>query len=394
MRSQAKSALLVLLLSVTVAPAALAQESRASSNNVSHRRARVTTRVNPDQPQKQIASRPLALGEGLAILGAALDSRHHHADFSSDCSHLVHGLYERAGFPYEYARSSDLYAGTDEFRRVSSAQPGDLAVWRGHVGIVINPAQHSFFSTLRSGPGVDSYDSPYWKQRGRPRFFRYVKPAPNRVLSSSTRTASLKPAALGNTEPREEVAENVVEDNVPDGSEEPLREAGSSAKFGEKQLISTTTPRVIVINSVRPKPDQVAAAFLEACKSGEESLDGRDLFNPAHSLIIFDHFEVKKMHLKGDQGWVEVLIDEPVSLTGSAAQVHKHSERQRWPLLRRDNASWELKPSPDAIYLPRPVAAHVMAHELSKLTEDGPDTAGRTLEKAELARLLAVLLSK
>jgi hypothetical protein len=199
---------------------------------------------------------------------------------------------------------------------------------------------------------------------------------------------------LGDTEPREEVAGNVSENDALDGSEEPLREAGSSAKLGETQLINPTTPRVMVINSVRPKLDQVAAAFLEACKSWEQSLYGRDLFNPAHSLIIFDHFEVKKMHLKGDQGWVEVQIDAPVSLTGNAAQVHKHSERQRWPLLRRDNASWELKPSQDAIYLPQPIAAHLLAHELSKLTEDGPDTTGRTQEKAELARLLNVLLSK
>src|SRR5258707_5612971 len=118
------------------------------------------------------------MDEGLAILSAALDSRHH-AGCTSDCSDFVHGLYERAGFPYEYASSSDLYAGIDEFRRVTSPQPGDLAVWRGHAGIVINPAQHSFFSRLRSGPGVDSYNSPYWKRRGRPRFFFFVKAGPN-----------------------------------------------------------------------------------------------------------------------------------------------------------------------------------------------------------------------
>ena len=75
-----------------------------------------------------------------------------------------------------YASSLDLYIGVDEFRRVGRPQPGDLAVWQGHAGIVIDPTQHSFFTVLSSGPGVDSYDSPYWKQRGRPRFFRYVRP--------------------------------------------------------------------------------------------------------------------------------------------------------------------------------------------------------------------------
>src|SRR5437773_12418317 len=32
-----------------------------------------------------------------------------------DCSHLVHEIYSRAGFPYSYSRSSDLYSGINEF---------------------------------------------------------------------------------------------------------------------------------------------------------------------------------------------------------------------------------------------------------------------------------------
>jgi hypothetical protein len=137
----------------------------------------------------QPGPRPLNLDEGLAILSAALDSRHH-AAFKSDCSHFVHGLYQRAGFPYAYAPSSDLYVGIDEFRRVTNPQPGDLAVWLGHSGIVINPAQHSFFSLLRTGPGVASYDSLYWRKKGRPRFFRYVRTVPEDELSNPRWTAS------------------------------------------------------------------------------------------------------------------------------------------------------------------------------------------------------------
>ena len=48
---------------------------------------------------------------------------------SADCSHLVHAIYLQAGFPYPYASSSDLYDGTDDFRRVNRPQPGDLVVW-------------------------------------------------------------------------------------------------------------------------------------------------------------------------------------------------------------------------------------------------------------------------
>ena len=112
--------------------------------------------------------------DGLAVIAAALDSRTH-LDHEPDCSHLVHAIYTRAGFPYSYAPSSDLYTGTYEFQRVNHPQAGDLVVWRGHAGIVVNPAQHVFFSALRSGFGTDAYDAPYWKERGRVRFFRYIK---------------------------------------------------------------------------------------------------------------------------------------------------------------------------------------------------------------------------
>jgi hypothetical protein len=118
--------------------------------------------------------RTLTTDDGLAVIAAALDARVR-VDQEPDCSHLVHAIYSRAGFPYSYAPSSDLYAGTREFQRVSHPQPGDLVVWEGHAGIVVNPASHVFFSALRSGLGTDAYDAPYWKGRGHLRFYRYIK---------------------------------------------------------------------------------------------------------------------------------------------------------------------------------------------------------------------------
>src|SRR4029077_11940887 len=117
---------------------------------------------------------PLTPDDGLSVIAAALDS-HVHTTRQRDCSHLVHAIYDRAGFSYPYASSSDLYVGTEDFQRVTRPQPGDLVVWSGHVGIVVNPAQRAFFSTLRNGPGIDIYDAQYWKQRGPARFYRYIK---------------------------------------------------------------------------------------------------------------------------------------------------------------------------------------------------------------------------
>jgi hypothetical protein len=110
----------------------------------------------------------------LSLIAAALDARVRR-DSEHDCSHLVHAIYEQAGFPYAYAPSSDLYAGVEGFQRVKQPEPGDLIVWRGHAGIVVQPSKHIFFSFMTSGPGTDDYQTPYWKSRGHPRFYRYIK---------------------------------------------------------------------------------------------------------------------------------------------------------------------------------------------------------------------------
>lgn len=129
--------------------------------------------VNPLQ-QGRDRGHTLTRDDGLAVVETALDE-HIRMRGKRDCSHLVHTIYDRAGFSYTYASSRDLYRGTGDFRRVKKPQPGDLIVWRGHVGIVVTPAQREFYSFLRHGPGIDEYDTQYWKQRGPVRFYRYIK---------------------------------------------------------------------------------------------------------------------------------------------------------------------------------------------------------------------------
>jgi hypothetical protein len=382
MRLHAKSALLFLLFCPAGIPGALAQQKHVGSTGA-YRAAREAA---------ELPARPLTLDEGLAILNAALDSRHH-AGFSSDCSHFVHGLYQRAGFPYEYASSSDLYAGIDEFRRVVNPQPGDLAVWPGHAGIVVNPVQHSFFSLLSFGPGVDSYDSPYWKRRGRPRFFRYVKAAPSGVLSNSLRTASLNPTilnptSLGNAEPQEPAAEDVVSDAAEDSS----NETQFSTRLATNKIVNPTISRVPVVHSIHPKPDQVSVAFLQSCAETEENLRGRDLFKSAQPVIVFDHFAVNEVHVAGNQGWVEVQIDEVFFLVDGKAESRRGLERQRWLLSRRDKTSWELTAPRGTIYVPQHIAVRILSHQLAQLTEERADTTARPQQKAELARVLDSLL--
>jgi hypothetical protein len=373
----AKCALLLLLF----CPAGItAVAQQKSGTNGVYR----VTRENHELQHEAGALRPLTLDEGLAILSSALDSRHH-AGFSFDCSHFVHGLYEQAGFSYAYAPSGDLYEGIDEFRRVTNPQPGDLAVWRGHAGIVVNPVQHSFFSLLSTGPGVESYDSPYWKRRGRARFFRYVKAGAIGSSAASLRTANMTSNSAKQEEP--------VEGSESDVSQEPAHRTVAT-KAAASAATNTTLSHVPVVHSIHPKPEQVDTAFLQSCADSEENLRSRDLFRSAQPVIVFDHFTAGKVHLDGNRGWAEVQIDEVLFFVDGKAQARKGSERQRWPLTRRDQTSWELTPPPGAIYVPQPVAVRVMSRQLAQLTEGAPNPAARPQQKAELARVLDSLLQE
>jgi cell wall-associated NlpC family hydrolase len=133
-----------------------------------------TKSASPAGAKSARTRRLLTPDDGMAVISAALDTQRRFGS-NRDCSHLVHAIYERAGFPYVYASADDLYDGVDRFHRVFHPQAGDLIVWRGHVGIVVRPSRHVFFSFLSAGPGTDNYRSPYWVGRGESRFYRYVR---------------------------------------------------------------------------------------------------------------------------------------------------------------------------------------------------------------------------
>ena len=321
--------------------------------------------VEISQPTPKSTSRLLTADEGLAILGAALDARHL-PQAHGDCSHVVQAIYEQAGFRYHYADSSELYDGIEEFRQVTHPQPGDLAVWRGHAAIVINPAQHSFFGATTRGLRVESYDLGYWKERGTPRFFRFIKPAS--VNSTAiTRTALAVPA---------------------DPDDQPTADP-------PPPTVSTPIgfPRVLVVRSVRPQPQQVYDMLAQTFDETGKALRGQDVLKLPQTLIVFDRIEVKSVHVKGNQGWAEVKMDGLCSLVAGHATQKKRSEQQRWTMTRRDADTWELALPPQTAYLPHDVAVRLLAHQLASLadrtSEDGPSQ-----DQAQLARTLNLLLEK
>lgn len=117
-------------------------------------------------------ARLMNMAEGRAVVRTAFQGGEREQG-ARDCSHVVHAVYAAAGFAYTYASSFDIYSGDDNFARVKYPRAGDVIAWPGHVGIVVNPARHSFFSLVRTGLGEQDYESAYWRSRGRPRFYRY-----------------------------------------------------------------------------------------------------------------------------------------------------------------------------------------------------------------------------
>jgi len=176
MRNWGKPALMVLLCGLALCVARAQEGVRAADALAGSGHAAAKTASDgasrPERGRK--SARAMSSDDRLAVIASALDSKTPRY-LERDCSHLVHAIYERAGFPYAYASSDDLYDGVEGFQRVSQPQTGDLVVWRGHAGIVIRPSRHVFFSFLRAGPGTDDYRSRYWSGRGQPRFYRYIK---------------------------------------------------------------------------------------------------------------------------------------------------------------------------------------------------------------------------
>jgi hypothetical protein len=324
--------------------------------------------------------------QGLAILGAALATKHP-GRAGADCSHLVHAIYEKAGFSYTYVPSGDLYVGTDEFRRVAEPQAGDLVVWLGHAGIVVNPREHTFYSALRSGLLVQEYDSPYWKRRGRPHFLRYVREQGVPLLTASNRGASLKPVSLKTNDSRELTSAN----RTPEDTGDPEEFAGSP---GEQPSPVPTLPGIVSVETDRPKTDELRSTLLQHFEDTGDTLEAHDVLKLYPSLVAFESFEVKKVHAKGDQGWVEVQFKEPSLISSDRGQVKRFSKVQRWNLRRQAAGVWAVVLPSDATYVPREVAVHLMAHQLALLTDANSSSNGSSDDKASLARWLNLLLAE
>jgi hypothetical protein len=331
--------------------------------------------------------RPIARAEGRRIL-ATISTVNADSESETDCSHLVHDVYEQAGFPYDYVSSRELYIGSTNFTRVRAPQAGDLVVWRGHVGIVIDPKEHSFFSSVRSGPDTQFYDSPYWRSRGTAHFFRYMTEKAfrsDRTLEA-TRHADQQPLQ----------AASRSSENRPSRLPKPVPAfASNSAPAADTSRSATVeTPREIVLQVAgkNPSSDEVAAAFVEMNRDSSEFLRTRSLNSLGKPIIIYREVRVSAVQIKGKRGTALIRIESlgvaPNTQTGS--QLRWKEQPVEFEKTKR---GWVMSPIQEAAYVKREVALEVLSARLAGLAQNLDATPDQEREQKQIIRLLNLLVT-
>jgi hypothetical protein len=296
------------------------------------------------------ALRPITLREGETIVSAAWE-RERQTDRRPDCSHLVHEVYSLAGYPYPYADSFELYTGMHGFVRVTKPQPGDLVVWRGHVGIVVNPGERSFYSSVTSGLRTEIYDAPEWRARGPARFYRYAGVRRRDLILANKRPPRIT------KEPITKSAESTTTVTADVG----LPSSGSTLEI----------PSSILVAASRDKPTEaeIAEAVSELNNGTGAILREEDLSRLDRKVIVYDGLTIDRVEFKGSRGSAKARIKSQVTLLGESIERKPRYEEFRWEL-RRVNGGWEVLVPKDRVYVPRDVAVRMLAERLASLAQD------------------------
>ena len=353
----------------------------------------VRAQVQPQLQETTASPRPLTLLEAKAIVNAARE-RDRQVGRKPDCSHLVHEVYVAAGYPYPYASSFELYAGVRSFVRTWRPQPGDLVVWRGHVGIVVNPIEHSFYSSVRPGLRTDFYDAPAWTARGPARFYRYAVAkssslvlAGNRPVKAPSEPALANPATVVDTPENLSNSADLVRDESDSASSAvPGTESASvPAKF--------EIPSSILVAAVQEKPSQleIASAISELNSATGDILREQNPLQTGRKVIVYDGLTLERPKLSGKRGSVQARIESRVTLAADRIEQTRHRESLRLDLLRT-NEGWQVLAPKNAIYVPRDIAVRMLAARLALLTQEGSAPGGdSTSAQAQIVRVLSTL---
>lgn len=344
------------------------------------------------------APRPITLRGGETIVNAAWE-RERQTGRRPDCSHLVHEVYTHAGYPYPYADSFELYAGMHSFVRVPKPQPGDLVVWRGHVGIVVDPGKRSFFSSVTSGLRTELYDAPQWRARGPARFYRYAAATRGNLTLANERQPRIT------KEPVQVVTALPVEDSRANssGTAEPITKSANSTttvapdvglpSSGSKLEIPSSI--LVAASRDRPTEAEIAEAVSELNNGTGNILREEDLSRLDRKVIVYDNLSIDRIEFKGNRGSAQARIKSRATLRGESIERKPRYEKFRWEL-RRVNGGWEVLVPKDRVYVPRDVAVRMLAARLASLAQDaGVSGSDSSLpQQAQIVHALSALFEE
>jgi hypothetical protein len=349
------------------------------------------------QPQLKAASfspHPLTARGGKVIVNVAR-KQDQAGGRKPDCSHLVHEVYTLAGYPYPYASSFDLYAGIGNFARVARPQPGDLVVWRGHVGIVVDPIEHSFYSSLRSGLRTDFFDAPQWKARGPVRFYRYVVAKPSNLVLAGNRSVKTprKPELVNSGAVVEDSHENLLVSARPITKDPGVTIAAVPGPESPSTHEAFEIPSSILVAAAKEMPSQeeIASAISELDSATGDILREQNFSQIHRKVIIYDDLTLDRPKFKGKHGLVQARVESRVTVSTNRIERIHRQDSLRWDILRMSDG-WRVLAPKDRICVPRDVAIRMLAARLALLTQEGDVLDKDSLHvKAQLARILSTL---
>ncbi len=324
--------------------------------------------------------------EGEVVVQAAWELRRG-LNPKPDCSHFVNAVYTQAGFDYEYASSGDIFDGIDAFQRVQTPQSGDLIVWQGHIGIIVDPGEHSFYSSVLSGFAIEDYRSDYWTSRGHPRFYRYLVDQMHSARLLAYVSARQMTRALNQQSgPAGWLASN-RDANVQDGVDNKFQAEKTSSKLTP----SDTEIFDAVFVSLRPEPsrEEVRAAVIRAADANSERLFRTAAVDSYPRIAVADEFTVVKLNIHDHSGWAEVEVNETASIQYGRPELKPTTER--WRLrLRSERQGWILLLPQNRIYLRRDLGIRALANHVALMSQ----AQGNRQELRRTVKLLDELLAE
>ena len=326
--------------------------------------------------------RLISRAEGEAIVEKAWELRRGLLP-KPDCSHFVHAIYTRAGMEYEYAQTADIFAGIDPFQRVKTPQPGDLVVWQGHVGIVVDPVEHSFYSSVITGFAIEDYRSNYWLGRGASRFYRYM-------VDDARTTRPLAPVLskqfLPTTDPQLDFTrpDAIHKDSLENLREDSRTDQSPAFTPGDAELRDAEVrDAVFVSRRKKPSKEEVLAAVMRSVDANGQRLLLNPRLDSQPAIALAEQFTVTNVDVKDNSGWADLKVKRTASVLYGKADPHSATDIWRIRLTRQGQ-DWSLVVPQDRTYIRSGAAFTVLVNHLASMSR-------ATASNQELKKLLKIL---